>query len=120
AESRFIAEDAAERIAIDFDPLPHVADPAEAVRPGAPLLHEEAGTNVLVAREFKRGDVDAALAAAAVRVKARFRMRRRTPLALEPRACLAEYDRSRDALTVYSTTQVPPITPPSPSPPLHT
>jgi carbon-monoxide dehydrogenase large subunit len=109
AESRYLAEDAAERIAIDFEPLPHVADPAEAVRPGAPLLHDEAGTNVLVAREFKRGDVDAALAAAAFRVKARFRMRRRTPLALEPRACLAEYDRSRDALTFYSTTQVPGI-----------
>jgi carbon-monoxide dehydrogenase large subunit len=109
AESRYLAEDAAERIAIEFDPLPHFADPAEAARPGAPLLHEEAGTNVLVAREFKRGDVDAALAMAAVRVKARFRMRRRTPLAIEPRACLAEYDRSRDALTFYSTTQVPGI-----------
>jgi carbon-monoxide dehydrogenase large subunit len=109
AESRYLAEDAAERVAIDFEPLPHVADPAEAARAGAPLLHEEAGTNVLVAREFKRGDVDAALATAAVRVKTRFRMRRRTPLALEPRACLAEYDRSRDALTLYSTTQVPGI-----------
>src|SRR5215470_7225641 len=109
AESRYLAEDAAERLAIDFEPLPHTGDPVEAARPGAPLLHEEAGTNILVAREFKRGDVDAALAAAAMRVKARFRMRRRTPLALEPRACLAEYDRSRDALTVYSTTQVPGI-----------
>jgi aerobic carbon-monoxide dehydrogenase large subunit len=109
AESRYLAEDAAERVAIEFEPLPHAVDPAEAVRPDAPLLHEEAGTNVLVAREFKRGDVEAALAAAAVRVKARFRMRRRTPLALEPRACLAEYDRSRDALTLYSTTQVPGI-----------
>ena len=109
AESRYLAEDAAERVAIDFEPLPHAADPVEAARPDAPLLHEEAGTNVLVAREFKRGEVDAALAAAPVRVKARFRMRRRTPLALEPRACLAEYDRSRDALTLYSTTQVPGI-----------
>ena len=109
AESRYLAEDAAERIAIEFEPLPHAADPVEAARPDAPLLHEEAETNVLVAREFKRGDVDAALAAAAVRVKARFRMRRRTPLALEPRACLAEYDRSRDAITLYSTTQVPGI-----------
>src|ERR1043166_1652226 len=95
AESRYLAEDAAERVAIEFEPLPHVADPGEAACPGAPLLHDEAGTNVLVAREFKRGDVDAALAAAPVRVKARFRMRRRTPLALEPRACLAEYDRPR-------------------------
>ena len=109
AESRYLAEDAAERIAIEFDPLPHVADPAEAAQPGASLLHDEAGTNVLVAREFKRGDVDASLAGCAVRVKARFRMRRRTPLAIEPRACLAEYERSRDALTFYSTTQVPGI-----------
>lgn len=109
AESRYLAEDAAERVAIEFEPLPHVADPAEAAQPGTPLLHEEAGTNVLVAREFKRGDVDAALAAAPVRVKARFRMCRRTPLAIEPRACIAEYDRSRDALTFYSTTQVPGI-----------
>jgi carbon-monoxide dehydrogenase large subunit len=109
AESRYLAEDAAERLAIEFEPLPHIGDPADAARAGAPLLHEEAGTNVLVAREFKRGDVDAALAGAAVRVKARFRMHRRTPLALEPRACLAEYDRARDALTLYSTTQVPGI-----------
>jgi aerobic carbon-monoxide dehydrogenase large subunit len=109
AESRYFAEDAAERIALDFAPLPHAADPAEAARPGAPLLHEEAQTNVLVAREFKRGDVDAALASATVRVKGRFRMRRKTPLAIEPRACLAEYDAGRDALTLYSTTQVPGI-----------
>jgi carbon-monoxide dehydrogenase large subunit len=109
ADSRYLAEDAAERVAIDFAPLPHAADPAEAARPGAPLLHEEAQTNVLVAREFKRGDVDAALAAAPVRVKGRFRMRRKTPVAIEPRACLAEYDAGRDALTLYSTTQVPGI-----------
>src|ERR1700730_14558064 len=109
AESRYLAEDAAERVAIELEPLPHVADPADAPRPGARLLPEEAGTNVLVTREFKRGDVDAALAGAAVRVKARFRMRRRTPLALEPRACVAEYDTTPDALTLYSTTQVPGI-----------
>ena len=50
-----------ELIAIDFEPLAAVIDPAQAARAGAPLLHEEAGTNVLVAREFKRGDVDAAM-----------------------------------------------------------
>ena len=60
AESRYLAEDALELIAIDFEPLPTIIDPAQAALAGAPLLHEEAGTNVLVAREFKRGDVDAA------------------------------------------------------------
>src|SRR5262249_44524042 len=51
----------------------------------------------------------AALAAAPVRVKARLRMRRKTPVAIEPRAYLAEYEPGRDALTLYSATQVPGI-----------
>ena len=109
AESRYAAEDALELIDIEFEPLPIVTDPEVAAQPGAPLLHEDAGTNVLVAREFKRGDVDAAIEAAAVRVKGRFRMRRKTAVAIEPRACLAEYDAGRGALTLHSATQVPGI-----------
>src|SRR5271168_1629191 len=107
AESRYAAEDAAELIGIDYEPLPLVVDPEQAALPGAPLLHDDAGTNVLVAREFKRGDAEAAMAAAAVRVKGRFRMRRKTPAAIEPRACLAEYDAASGALTLYSATQIP-------------
>jgi carbon-monoxide dehydrogenase large subunit len=109
AESRYQAEDALELIIIDYEPLPIIVDPEEAARPGAPLLHEEAGTNVLVSREFKRGDVDAVIEAAPVRVKGRFRMHRKSPLAIEPRVCLAEYEPGRDALTLYSATQVPGI-----------
>ena len=78
AESRYLAEDAAELIEIDFEPLPGHRRSGRGARAAAPLLHEEAGTNVVVAREFKRGDVDAAFAAAPVRVGGRFRMRRHT------------------------------------------
>ena len=109
AESRYLAEDALELLHIDYGPLPVVIDAEEAVRDGAALLHEEAHTNVLVGREFKRGDVDVALNSARVRIKGRFRMHRKTPVALEPRACLAEYDAGRDALTLHSATQVPGI-----------
>jgi carbon-monoxide dehydrogenase large subunit len=109
AQNRYQAEDAAELVAVDYEPLPLVIDPEQAVRAGATLLHEEAGTNVLVSREFKRGDADAAFGAAPVRVKGRFRMHRKTPVAIEPRACLAEYDAGREALTLYSATQVPGI-----------
>jgi carbon-monoxide dehydrogenase large subunit len=109
AESRYHAEDALELVTIDYEPLPVVIDPEDAVRAGAPLLHEEAGTNVLVSREFKRGDVDAALAAAPMRVKGRFRMHRKTAVAIEPRACLAEWESRDDALTLHSATQVPGI-----------
>ena len=109
AESRYLAEDAAEQIAIEFEPLPCVVDPEVALRADAPLLHDEAKTNVLLSREFKRGDVDAAFATAAVSVNGRFRMRRKTAVAIEPRACCAEYEAGRDALTLYSATQVPGI-----------
>jgi carbon-monoxide dehydrogenase large subunit len=109
AESRYLAEDAAELVEIEFEPLSAANDPAEAARPGAPLLHEAAGTNVIVAREFKRGDVDAAFAAAPVRVGGTFRMRRHTAMAIEPRAYVAEYDAGRDALTLHAATQIPGI-----------
>jgi carbon-monoxide dehydrogenase large subunit len=109
AESRYLAEDACELIEIAYDPLPPVVDPEAAAAPDAPLIHEEAGTNVLVQREFKRGDVEAVMAAAPVKVKARFRFRRKTPAAIENRCYLAEYDVGRDELTLHSSTQVPGI-----------
>jgi aerobic carbon-monoxide dehydrogenase large subunit len=109
AQSRYHAEDALELIAIDYEPLAAVSDPEAAARSGAALLHEEAGSNVLVSRELKRGDVDAAAQSAPVRVKGRFRMHRKTALAIEPRACLAEYEAGREALTLHSATQVPGI-----------
>lgn len=109
ALSRYQAEDAAERVAIDYETLPVVGDPERAAGAGAPLLHEEAGTNVLVSREFKRGDVDQAFASAAICVGGRFRMHRKAPAAIEPRACLAEYDSAGEALTLHSATQVPGI-----------
>jgi carbon-monoxide dehydrogenase large subunit len=109
AESRYQAEDAQRLIAIAFEPLPVVSDPEHAARRDAPMLHEQAGTNVLLHREFKRGDADAAMESAPVRVKGRFRMHRKTAVAIEPRACLAEYEAGREALTLYSTTQVPGI-----------
>src|SRR5260370_23983154 len=75
AENRYLAEDAVERIEIAYQPLAAVIDPEAAAAADALLLHPEAGTNVLVAREFGRGEVDAEIAAAAGRVDARFRFR---------------------------------------------
>ena len=109
AESRYLAEDAAELIAIEFEPLAAVNDPEAAARSGAPLLHEEAGTNVLVAASSSAATSTRRSQTAPVRVGGRFRMRRKTAIAIEPRACLAEYEAGRDALTLHSATQVPGI-----------
>ena len=109
AESRYIAEDALRDIAVDYAPLPAESDPERAADAAAPLLHAEAGTNVILAREFARGDAAAVIAAAPVTVGGRFRFHRKAVLALENRCCLAEYQRGRDELTLYGSTQVPGI-----------
>lgn len=109
AEDRYIAEDAVERVEIEFEPLGAVVDPFEALAPGAPLLHEEAGSNLIVQRVFGRGDVDADMARAPIRVGGRFRMHRKTPAAMENRSYIATFDRGRRLLTLTSSTQIPGI-----------
>jgi carbon-monoxide dehydrogenase large subunit len=109
AESRYIAEDALEALEIEFEALPTVIDPELAMKPDAPLLHEEAATNIILTRQFARGDADGKLLAAPIRVGARFRFGRKTPVAIENRTYLAEYDGGRQTLTYYSSTQVPGI-----------
>ncbi len=109
AEDRYLAEDALELIDIDYAPLEAVTDPERAVSDNAPLLHEEAATNVLVAREFKKGDVRADLAAAHIRVRDRFEMTRKAPLAMEPRSYCAEFENRRDSITLYTSSNVPGI-----------
>ena len=106
AENRYLAEDAAGLISVDLDPLPDVVNP-EAALENRTLLHEEAGTNIIAAREFVKGGPEAALADAAVVVEDRFRIRRKTPAAVENRCYLAEFDAGRRALTLHASTQVP-------------
>ena len=109
AESRYVAEDAVEHIVVEYEPLPVVRDVESALDPASPVLHDEAETNLLVSREFARGDVDAALAGAAVVVRERFRFRRHTPVCMENRGCLAEYATASGALTLRSSAQCPGI-----------
>src|SRR5262245_5127793 len=105
AESRYAAEDAVEAIDVAYAPLPPVTDPETALQPDAPLVHEEAGTNVLLSRTFTRGDVTAAFGGAATIVSDRFRFHRHAGVSLEIRACLAEWRAGE--LTLWWSTQVP-------------
>src|SRR5919204_5923183 len=107
AETRYAAEDAVDAIAIDYEPLPAIADPRAGGREGSALIHEDAGTNVILTRTFAQGDVDAAIAGAAVRVKDTFTFHRHAAVALENRACLADWNAGTESLTLWSSTQVP-------------
>jgi carbon-monoxide dehydrogenase large subunit/6-hydroxypseudooxynicotine dehydrogenase subunit gamma len=105
AESRALAEDAAERVAIAWEALPPIADTEAAQRPGAAAIHP-AG-NVAARWRFDIGQVDAALAASAVVERDRFTIQRHTAMPLETRGLLARYDAARDLLEVLGPTKVP-------------
>jgi carbon-monoxide dehydrogenase large subunit len=109
AEDRYLAEDALELIEIEYAPLGAVTGPEYAASENAPLLHEEAATNVLIAREFRKGDAAADLAAAHVRVRDRFEMTRKAGLAIEPRSYCAEFESRRDSITLYTSSNIPGI-----------
>ncbi|HVT71462.1 MAG TPA: xanthine dehydrogenase family protein molybdopterin-binding subunit [Trebonia sp.] len=102
-----IAEDAAEMVRVDYEVLPGVPDPASAMAPGALPLSSEAPGNVVYRGKGEHGDVDAAFAAAAHVVSARFTTGRVAAAPLEGRGILAEYDQASGRLTVHCSTQSP-------------
>jgi carbon-monoxide dehydrogenase large subunit len=108
AESRFAAEDAAEAVTVDYEPLPCVCDPRAALAPGAPLLHERFGSNIVF--DIERGNrekTESALAGAAKIVALDLHNSRLAANPVEPRAYLCEYDAASDRYTLYATTQQP-------------
>ncbi len=107
AEDRYKAQDAAELVAVDYEMLPAATDAAGAAAEGAPQVHEEAPGNV--AFDWQLGDseaTDKAFAAAAHTAEIELRNNRILPFAIEPRACLAEYDEKK-GLKLRMTSQNP-------------
>lgn len=107
AENRYLAADAADAVVVDYEPLPGVSDPEQALTAGAPLLYEEWGTNQAFRWQNSSGDVDAAFANAATVVELRLVNQRLIPSAMEPRAVVATYDSATDGLTIWTSTQIP-------------
>ena len=104
AESQQLAEDAAARVAIDVEELPVVASVDDALRDGAPRLHEHA-TNVLYDASFAAGDVDGVFAAADMVIERTFTSPRQSALPMETRGVLAEPTAA--GLRVHASTQAP-------------
>ena len=105
AETAAAAEDAAEQILVDYDPLPVAASLARALAAEAPRLHPEG--NEAYSWTTEGGDVDRAFAEADVVTELEVRVQRVIPNAMEPRAVLASYDPETESLTIWSTTQIP-------------
>ncbi len=107
AESRYVAEDAAATIEVDYDPLPAVADFVAALQPDAPTAHRDAPSNLVAEMVIEYGAVDAAFAAAAHRVHQRLWIHRGGSHSMECRGLVAVPDALEDRLTVWSSTQMP-------------
>jgi aerobic carbon-monoxide dehydrogenase large subunit len=107
AESRAIAEDAANLVMLEYEELPAVTDPVTALAPGAPKARLDCADNLVAQWALKYGDAERAFAGAAHRIARRFRIHKGGGHAIETRAVLARYDETEDLLTVWDGTQMP-------------
>ncbi len=107
ARDRYIAEDAAELIAVEYQRIPAIVDPTAALAPDAPVLHEGLGGNLASERRFRFGAPEAAFAAAAHRVEIKTHYPRSACTPIETYGVLAQYDAGSDAYDVLANFQGP-------------
>jgi carbon-monoxide dehydrogenase large subunit len=106
AANRYLAEDAAEQVAVQAEPLAAVTTIEAAMEPGSPALHPGDG-NVIFDENYESGDVDGAFEVAAAVIERTFRTPRYSAAPIEPRGVLAIPE--PDRLVVWSSTQIPHI-----------
>jgi aerobic carbon-monoxide dehydrogenase large subunit len=106
AESRHAAEDAAQLVSLDLEPLPAVIDPEAALRPGATIVHDRFATNLFGAFTIGKGDIEAALARSPHRLQQRFHHHRYAAAPMECRGVVGLHDPRTNSVTIWSATQV--------------
>jgi aerobic carbon-monoxide dehydrogenase large subunit len=107
AHNRYLAHDALEQIAVEYQPLPAIIDPWDAAQEGTIPIHETFGSNVAMRIREARGDLQAAFAQAEVIIRGRYEVPRLSPAPMEGRGLLARYQAEADLLTLWASTQVP-------------
>lgn len=107
AETRSIAEDAAELVDVEWREQAPVGDMERALEADAPVIHESIGDNKMYERSVETGDPAAGFAAAAHTIEQTYHFGRHTGVTLEPRAVISSFDPSEGRLTVYYGGQAP-------------
>jgi carbon-monoxide dehydrogenase large subunit len=107
AENRPVAEDAAQRVAVEFEPLPAVSDIRAAIAPGTPPVHRRVPSNILAEYTIAYGDCERAFADAAHRVALSLFQHRGCAHPMEGRGVLASHDPREPRTTVWTSTQSP-------------
>jgi 2-furoyl-CoA dehydrogenase large subunit len=107
ADTRYIAEDACELIAVDYEPLPTAATIDAARATGAPLLHEKAESNTINTRSFRYGDPERAFREAEHVVDFAYTYPRYASTPMETFGVVAQFEQAPDRFTVWSNFQGP-------------
>lgn len=106
APTRAEAEDLAERVEVEIDPLPAVVDALKARSPDSALVHEEWGNNLFLTTFFD-GDIESLRKTAPVVVEREYATARQCMNPMEGKGTLAHWDEKAGQLVVYTSTQVP-------------
>src|ERR1700680_2952309 len=109
AANRYLAEDAAALVEIEYEPLPSVTDHMAATNPGAPLLYPELGTNIVYQVKQQDGNADFAARESDLVIRKRFVFHRQTAVPLETRGVTAKLIDNGERLHVESCTQLPQV-----------
>jgi len=107
AESRYLAEDAAEQVVVEVEMLPAVVDLERALAATSPLIHEDLTQNINAHVVQQKGNYARARQQADVLLKRRFLYDRGTAAAMENRGIVAAWDAREEQLTLWDTTQAP-------------
>ncbi len=105
AETDYQAQDAAEQVMPEFDPLPGVGDVVTATARGAPTVHADMKSNIAQSDSISYGDIKAAFAPDSVTAKIRLTTARVAGAAMEPRTVTATPDADTGGLRVWTSTQ---------------
>src|SRR5476649_2856635 len=107
ADTRALAEDAAEKVKVTYDKLPFILDAEQAAEAGSVLVHEAHGSNVLLDKTFVWGEVDKDFAASPRKLSLRVKWGRSSTVPIETFGVVASWDPWRDMLDVYASIQMP-------------
>src|SRR5467141_1221820 len=107
ADSRALAEDAAELVEVEYETLPHVIDPEAALKADAPLVHPAHGSNVLYRRKFVWGPVEEAFAKAGHKIAFRAVWGRSATVPIETFGVAAQWDAGTGILDIWASIQMP-------------
>ena len=107
AETPHAAQDMAEAVVVEYDPLPTVGSAEQALSPDAPVIHAGMSDNIVFHREFGGGDVARAFRQPALTLEKTFRFPRQTAVPLETRGVIADYDRGQERLSVWASCRSP-------------